>query len=183
MLISNARSPARPIRPEAERRFAVPRRLHRPATPLRLIACLAVAGLFAARPAGAEGEEIAPLEPALVSCLQRIEAAFRAGDAAGLRGLLPDQSKVLLGLESFSRPRAYYAPDQVVRIFQKIFHDSQPVRFDLDRRRGQLSRGTIYYVPASWSMRGSGPVQDCRLQFMLRKEGAGFLIREIKEVR
>jgi len=123
------------------------------------------------------------LEPALAHCLETIEQAFRAGDSNALRPLLPQESKVLVGLESFARPRGYYSRDQVVRILRQIFETSQATRFRFDRERGELSRGSIYYVPAAWSLRGSGPVQQCRLQFMLRKEGQAFVIRELKEVR
>jgi hypothetical protein len=152
--------------------------------PARLAAVASVLLFLAGGgPARSGGEDVAPLEPALVNCLARIESAFRAGDALALRDVLPNESRVLVGLESFSRRRAYYAPDQVIRIFQQIFEDSRPIRFQFDRRRGELSRGDIYYVPAFWAMRGSGPVQECRLQFMVRKEGPGYLIREIKELR
>jgi hypothetical protein len=123
------------------------------------------------------------LEPALAHCLEQIEQAFRSGDCNALRPLLPQESKILVGLESFARPRGYYSRDQVIRMLHQIFEASQSTRFRFDRDRGDLSRGSIYYVPASWSLRGSGPVQQCRLQFMLRKEGQAFVIREMKEVR
>jgi len=147
---------------------------------VRLLTALAI---LAATPTRAGVESAPPLEPALVNCLEAIEQAFRAGDGGALRSLLPGESKILVGLESFARPRGYYSRDQVVRMLRQIFEVSHSTRFRFDRERGDLSRGSIYYVPAVWSLRGSGPVQECRLQFMLRKEGPAFLIREIKEVR
>ena len=147
-------------------------------------ACLVLAlSLLASGDAGAGVENPPALEPALAHCLEQIERAFRGGDSNALRGLLPQESKVLVGLESFARPRGYYSRDQVVRILRQIFDASESTRFQFDRERGDLSRGSIYYVPAAWSLRGSGPVQQCRLQFMLRKEGPTFVIREMKEVR
>jgi hypothetical protein len=139
--------------------------------------------LLASGDAGAAVENPPALEPALVHCLGQIEQAFRAGDSNALRALLPQESKVLVGLESFARPRGYYSRDQVVRMLRQIFEANPSTRFQFDRDRGDLSRGSIYYVPATWSLRGSGPVQQCRLQFMLRKEGPAFVIREMKEVR
>jgi len=125
-----------------------------------------------------------PLEPALVQCLRRIEMAFRTEDAGALEELLPRDSRVLLGLESFDRRKGYFAPDQVVLIFRKIFAQIEVDRFELDLERGSLSRGELYYVPANWSVRErSSAVKDCQLQFLIRKEGPDYFIREIKEVR
>ena len=151
---------------------------------MRHSACLALTVAMVAGGNARAGVENPPvLEPTLVRCLEQIEQAFRTGDGNALRPLLPEESKVLVGLESFARPRGYYSRDQVVRILRQIFEASQSTRFRFDRERGDLSRGSIYYVPAAWSLRGSGPVQQCRLQFMLRKEGPTFVIREMKEVR
>ena len=151
---------------------------------MRRSACITLAlALVAWGPAYAGVENPPTLEPALAHSLEQIEQAFRTGDSHALRPLLPPQSKVLVGLESFARPRGYYSRDQVVRMLHQIFEASQSTRFRFDRERGDLSRGSIYYVPAAWSLRGSGPVQQCRLQFMLRKEGPSYVIRELKEVR
>ncbi len=129
------------------------------------------------------GDRSIPLEDSLVRCLRQIEAAFRAGDAARLRDVLPVESRVLVGLESFSRRKGYYAPDQVVLIFRSIFERVRVEHFRLDLKRGSLTR-EMYYVRAIWSVRGrTSAVKDCQLQFMVRKEGTSYFIREIKEVR
>ena len=159
-------------------------RVDRPGVVGARSACFAVAvSLLAWGDAGAHVEDPPGLEPALAHSLEQIEQAFRGGDSNALRPLLPQESKVLVGLESFARPRGSYSRDQVVRMLRQIFEASLSTRFQFDRGRGDLSRGSIYYVPAAWSLRGSGPVQQCRLQFMLRKEGPTFVIREMKEVR
>ena len=161
-----------------------PRRMPnpRPVAWSRVLPILLGLGVAAGIPARSEVRSI-PLEPALVRCLRQIEAAFRAGDAARLQEVLPAESRVLVALESFSRRKDYYAPDQVVLIFRKIFEQVRVDRFRLDLKRGSLSR-EVYYVPATWSVRGrTSAVKDCQLQFMVRKEGASYFVREIKEVR
>ena len=143
---------------------------------------LAVA-LVPIAPARGENRPI-PLEPALVQSLREIEAAFRAGDAGRLEEVLPRESRVLVALSSLSHRKGYFAPDQVVLIFRSVFEAFPTERFELDLERGSLTRGELYYVPAAWSTRQpSSAVKDCHLQFMIRKEGSSYFIREIKEVR
>ena len=152
----------------------------RRATPgLTLLVLLVGAGLV---PRWAPAQEQAPpLEPALIRCLQEIEAAFRTGDAARLRGVLPREAKVLVGLETFSRHKAFYAPEQVVILFQKIFRDFRPVSFEIHRESGSRSEDDAYFVPASWTAETRDSIRSCRLRLMVRREGSGFTILQIKE--
>lgn len=125
-------------------------------------------------------------DPDLEAALQVIEAAFRTGDAAALRPVLPAGSKILLDLESHSRPSAYYSPEQVVLIFDQLFQRMHVLRFHFDREDGSASGALLHYVPAQWSGRDDrGGVHETRVQFMLaREEDDGtYRIREIKEVR
>jgi len=148
-------------------------------------AFLLLAGLGAASALPTLGENgTIPLDPTLVQTLRRIETAFRAEDVVALEEVLPRDSRVLLGLESFERRSGYFAPDQVVLIFREIFAQVEVDRFELDLGRASLSRGELFYVPANWSVRKrSSAVKDCQLQFLIRKEGSDYFIREIKEVR
>jgi hypothetical protein len=136
---------------------------------------------LAALTAAAPTERDADLEAAL----QVIETAFRAGDADALRPVLPEGSKILLDLESHSRPSAYYSPEQIVLIFGKLFHQMHVLRFHLHREHGGASGARLHYVPAEWSGRDDrGGVHETRLQFMLaREDDDTYRIREIKEVR
>ena len=145
-----------------------------------LIATLAGIGLLGAR------EPKAALEPALEACFDRIERAFQQEDAAALRPLLPTGTKVLIALESFDRPRQWYAGDQVTLLLDRIFKEFEVTDFRVDRSRGSLSGTNVYFVPASWSCRRPGAgTKHSRLQLMLVRDGSGgaFQIREIKEVR
>ena len=133
--------------------------------------------------AGAEADGQRRMDPALLQSLRQIEAAFRNGDAGRLAGVLPAGSKVLVGLDSFSRPKAYYAPDQVILIFRKIFRNVHILRFQLEYDDLEPSRSEMLYVSSTWSVRReSAGNQDLRLQFTIRREGGAYYIRGIKEV-
>jgi hypothetical protein len=133
--------------------------------------------------AGAEADGQRRMDPALLQSLRQIEAAFRNGDAGRLAGVLPAGSKVLVGLDSFSRPKAYYAPDQVILIFRKIFRNVRILRFEMEYDDLDPSRSELVYVPATWSVRReSSGIRDLRLQFTVRREAGAYYVRGIKEV-
>ena len=113
-------------------------------------------------------------------------ASIRNSDGSGtkIRAWTEKGSLSLPALSSLSHRKGYFAPDQVVLIFRSVFEAFPTERFELDLERGSLTRGELYYVPAAWSTRQpSSAVKDCHLQFMIRKEGSSYFIREIKEVR
>jgi hypothetical protein len=62
-----------------------------------------------------------PVEPALWSRLQRIETAFRGGDAQALRAMLPGETKVRVDLRGLTDGPRSYGPGQVEVVFQQIF--------------------------------------------------------------
>jgi len=122
------------------------------------------------------------LSPGLLRSLRQIESAFLHADVRSLVGVLPRESKVLVGLDSFSQPKAYYAPDQVVLIFRKVFRNVRVQSFQLESD-GLNPRSELVYVPATWTIRRPSPGTDnIRLQFTLRREGDAYFIRGIKEV-
>jgi hypothetical protein len=139
-----------------------------------LVALLASPALLGAEP---------ETDPRLLQSLRQIETAFRAADAGRLAAVLPGGSKVLVGLESFSQPKAYYAPDQVILIFRKIFRRVRVIRFRLEHEDAGPPKSEVIYVPALWSVRReSNGMKDIRLQFTIRREGDAYYIRGIKEV-
>ncbi len=122
-------------------------------------------------------------EKILQESLQRIETAFRTQDARRLRPLLPVLAKVLVDLQSFSQPKAYYAPDQVVMILGKIFEEIRVVQFHLERDRRPARPAELIRIAATWQYRGEASgLREERLQFLIRREENGYFIREIKEV-
>ena len=122
-------------------------------------------------------------DPILQESLQRIETAFRTQDARRLRPLLPVLAKVLVDLESFSQPKAYYAPDQVVMILGKIFGEIRVVQFHLERDRRLARPSELIRIAATWQYRGEASgLREERLQFLIRREENGYFTREIKEV-
>lgn len=132
---------------------------------------------------GGDAEGARRLNPGLLQSLKQIEGAFRHGDAGRLAGVLPRDSKIMVGLDSFSRPKAYYGPDQVILIFRKIFRNVRILRFELEYDDLDPSRSELVYVPATWSVRWeSSGIKDLRLQFTIRREAGAYYVRGIKEV-
>jgi hypothetical protein len=123
------------------------------------------------------------VDPGLLQALKQIESAFRNGDAGRLAGVLPPNSKTMVGLDSFSRPKAYYGPDQVILIFRKIFRNVRILHFELEYDDLDPARSEVVYVPANWSVRReSSGIKDLRLQFTIRREAGAYYVRGIKEV-
>jgi hypothetical protein len=142
--------------------------------------CLALLLALACVPSQQAAES--DIHPGLLRSLRQLESAFRHADVRSLVGVLPRESKVLVGLETFSQPKAYYAPDQVVLIFRKVFNNVRVVSFHLEPD-GLKPRSELLYVPATWSVRrSSSGTKDIRLQFTLRKEGDAYYVRGIQEV-
>ena len=132
---------------------------------------------------GDDADGARSLDPGLLQSLQQIESAFRHGDAGRLARVLPRNSKVMVGLDSFSRPKAYYAPDQVILIFRKIFRNVRILRFEMEYDDLDPSRSELVYVAATWSVRReSSGIRDLRLQFTIRREAGAYYVRSIKEV-
>ncbi len=132
---------------------------------------------------GSDADGGRSLDPGLLQSLQQIGSAFRHGDAGGLARVLPRNSKVMVDLDSFSRPKAYYAPDQVILIFRKIFRNVRVIRFELEYDDLDPSGSELVYVPANWSVRSeSSGIRDLRLQFTIRREAGAYYVRSIKEV-
>ena len=132
---------------------------------------------------GDDGDRARLVDPALLRSLKQIESTFRHGDAGRLAGVLPRDSKVMVGLDSFSRPKAYYAPDQVILIFRKIFRNVRILRFEMEYDDLDPSRSELVFLPATWSVRSeSSGIRDLRLQFTIRREAGAYYVRSIKEV-
>ena len=144
-------------------------------------ACIGLVLALLSLPAPRAAEQ-GSLVPGLLRSLRQIENAFRHADLRSLIAVLPRDSKVLVGMETFSQPKAYYAPDQVVLIFRKVFQEVRVLSFDLEPD-GADPHSELVYVPATWSVRRpmSG-TKAIRLQFTLRQEGDAYYVRGIKEV-
>ncbi len=146
----------------------------------RLWAGLSV--LIATTLATSAGPADRSIDKNLLETLHQIEVAFRTAEARRLGPILPRNSKVLVGLDSFHQPEAYYAADQVILLFQEIFEAIRVIRFDLVRDKLGAAGPEVLYVPARWALReeASG-IRETRLLFTIRHEGDRYYIRSIKE--
>src|SRR5574341_4950 len=77
----------------------------------------ALAALALGRPALPAGD----VEPALWSRLQRIESAFRDGDAEALRPSLSSAAKIRVDLKDLAEVPASYGAGQLQVIFTQVF--------------------------------------------------------------
>jgi ketosteroid isomerase-like protein len=118
-----------------------------------------------------------PVEPSLWSRLQRIEAAFRAGDAQALRPLLPAEAKVRVDLPGLTDGPRSYGPSQLEVVFQQIFADRED--FELAFRRDDVkvpAEGTAF-ARARWARPGES--EAAYVTFTLRADNGGWRIHEI----
>ena len=139
---------------------------------------LALAVLLLGSAARAPAE---PVEPSLWSRLQRIEAAFRAGDAQALRALLPAEAKVRVDLPGLTDGARSYGPGQLEVVFQQYFATREDC--DLVFRPGDVkvpSAGTAF-ARARWARRdGAGAAAPAgSVTFTLRADGSDWRIHEI----
>jgi len=120
------------------------------------------------------------VEPALWSRLQRIETAFREGDAQALRALLPAEAKVAVDLRGLTDGRRSYGPGQLEVVFRQIFetHGSGELTF----RHADVkvpSAGTAF-ARARWSRRAPGGTLTVdHVTFTLREQAGDWRIDEI----
>lgn len=122
-----------------------------------------------------------PVEPSLWSRLQRIEAAFRAGDAQALRALLPAEAKVRVDLPGVTDGPRSYGPSQLEVVFQQIFADRED--FELVFRADDVkvpAAGTAF-ARARWARPGETgpPAAAAYVTFTLRADGGVWRIHEI----
>jgi hypothetical protein len=122
-----------------------------------------------------------PVEPLLWSRLQRIESAFRNGDAPALRALVPGEAKVRVDLRALTDGPRSYGPGQLEVVFEQIFaaSDSAELTFALEDVKVP-SAGTAF-ARGRWTRRkgGSTPPTVEWVTFTLREQGGDWRIHEI----
>jgi len=139
----------------------------------------------AAGPAAAHAALVVPEEPAppaASAVLRRIEAAFLAGDHAGLADLVhPDGVRVALAPQpertsELTAAQAHY-------YFKNLFQSRRTVRFDY-LRDGATADGRVHAV-AVWrhAQTDSGEVTARRLLFTLASDPSGWRLTEIMTLR
>jgi hypothetical protein len=131
-------------------------------------------GSAAAAPAG-------PVEPSLWSRLQRIEAAFRAGDAQALRALLPAEAKVRVDLPGLTDGPRSYGPSQLEVVLQRAFADREGFELAFRTEDVKVAAAGTAFARARWARPGdAGPsVAPAYVTFTLRADGGVWRIHEI----
>lgn len=122
-----------------------------------------------------------PVEPALWSRLQRIEAAFRAGDAQALRPVLPAEAKVRVDLPGITDGPRSYGPGQLEVVFQQIFASQPEHELTFRAEDVKVASGGTAFARARWARKGPGGEAGAtdHLTFTLRDTAGGWRIHEI----
>jgi hypothetical protein len=133
---------------------------------------------------GNSAEENTDHDPRLKQLRDTIETAFRHCDAAPLGNAFSRGVKSYLSSRALGVRQGYYGADQVLMILRRSFKGRSTVRFKLGDQDELVPQGGRRLVTARWLYRDeSGPKLDARLSFTLRREGAVWHIREIREMK
>jgi hypothetical protein len=122
-----------------------------------------------------------PVEPALWSRLQRIETAFRGGDAQVLRAMLPGETKVRVDLRGLTDGPRSYGPGQLAVVFRQIFeaHPGGDLTFRADDVK--MSAPGTAFARGRWARRpqpGAAATVEY-VTFTLREQAGDWRIHEI----
>lgn len=122
-----------------------------------------------------------PVEPVLWSRLQRIETAFRGGDAQTLRALLPGDAKVRVDLRTLTDGLRSYGPGQLEVVFQQIFDDNETLELTFQKNDVKVPAAGTAFARARWARRRdrrSPPTVEW-VTFTLREQAGDWRIYEI----
>jgi Domain of unknown function (DUF4440) len=139
-------------------------------------AVLLAAVLRASAPAHAEG-----VDPQLSSRLQRIESAFRGGDAGALRPCFAASGKVRVDLKDLTDGPASYGPGQLQVVFEQIFDGNRTREFAFRKQDVTVPSPGTAFAKGRWVRRTRAGGQETvdTLTFTLREENQDWRIHEI----
>jgi hypothetical protein len=121
------------------------------------------------------------VEPPLWSRLQRIETAFRGGDAQALRVLLPAEAKVRVDLRGLTDGPRSYGPGQLEVVFRQIFAAQDTAELTFRPEDVKVPAPGTAFARARWTRTtadGAAPVVDF-VTFTLRLQDGDWRIHEI----
>jgi hypothetical protein len=121
-----------------------------------------------------------PVEPLLWSRLQRIETAFRDGDAQALRALLPAEAKVRVDLRGLTDGPRSYGPGQLEVVFRQIFEAHPAGELNFRSEDVKVASGTAF-ARGRWTRRtqlGAASTVEF-VTFTLRDQAGDWRIHEI----
>jgi hypothetical protein len=124
------------------------------------------------------------LEPALWSRLERIEKAFRGGDAEALRTSLPAEARVRVDLRGVTDGPSSLGPAQVEVLFKGAFREQPTRRFSFRRETVKRSDPLTAFARVRWVRRHpQGGERVDALTFTLRAEDGDWRVHEILSSR
>jgi ketosteroid isomerase-like protein len=126
----------------------------------------------------ARAEEV---EPALWSRLQRIETAFRGGDAQALRAMLPGEAKVRVDLRDLTDGPRSYGPGQLEVVLQQIFQAHRNGELTFRTEDVKVCAPGTAFARGRWARR-AGPGTSATVDyvtFTLREQAGDWRIHEI----
>ena len=143
---------------------------------LAAAALAAAAGLHDSPPLQADGAD-----PHLSSRLQRIESAFRDGDAGVLRSCFASTGKVRVDLRDLTDGPASYGPGQLQVVFEQIFDGNRTREFAFRKQDVTVPSAGTAFAKARWVRRARTGAQETvdTLTFTLREENRDWRIHEI----
>lgn len=127
----------------------------------------------------------AEVEPALWSRLQRIEGAFRGGDAGALRASLPASAKVRVDLKGLTDGPVSYGAGQLQVVFGQIFESHRTRQFAFRKQDVTIPTPGTAFARARWVRTrrpGGQEIQDT-LTVTLREEAGDWRVHEILSSR
>ena len=144
-------------------------------------------GFTAAALAAAAGLHHSPLlqaddaNPQLSSRLQRIESAFRGGDAGALRPCFASSGKVRVDLKDLTEGPASYGPGQLQVVFEQIFDGNRTREFAFRKQDVTVPSPGTAFAKGRWVRRARTGGQETvdTLTFTLREENRDWRIHEI----
>jgi hypothetical protein len=122
-----------------------------------------------------------PVEPVLWSRLQRIETAFRGGDAQALRALLPAEAKVRVDLRGLTDGPRSYGRGQLEVVFRQIFEEHGSGELSFRPEDVKVPASGTAFARARWTRRtqpGAASTVEF-VTFTLREQAGDWRIHEI----
>ena len=121
------------------------------------------------------------VDPQLSSRLQRIESAFRGGDAGALRPCFAATGKVRVDLRDLTEGPASYGPGQLQVVFEQIFDGNRTREFAFRKQDVTVPSPGTAFAKGRWVRRGrtGGKETVDTLTFTLREENQDWRIHEI----
>lgn len=121
----------------------------------------------------------------LRSRLRRVDAAFRQGDAATLRGCFSDKAKVRVELPGLTEGQGLYGAGQLQVIFARVFEQRRTSSMAFPRADVQIPAPGTAFARAVWVHVGTrnADVRTDSLMITLHSEGGDWRIIEMRAAR